>query len=107
MKRMARLLLIIILLLLPFELAIAQAQPNQNKAASPKSKNETLELGKSYDLLRPEQRPLGRLHSPLQRHRWKQACAPSGLRLSVRITFDAVTRADRGGHAPHRKRSRA
>ena len=59
MKQKARLTLLIVFLLFPFELVIAQAQPNPNKAASSKKTNsETLELGKSYASLRPEQKQL-------------------------------------------------
>ena len=59
MKRMARLILLIVFLHFPLELGIAQAQPNQNKAApSKKTKSESLELGKSYASLRPEQKQL-------------------------------------------------
>ena len=51
--------LLVVFLHFPFELAIAQAQPNQNKAApSKEAKSEALELGKSYASLRPEQKQL-------------------------------------------------
>ncbi len=55
MKRLARLFLLIVFPLVATELVFAQAQPNQKAATSQKSKGETLELGKSYATLRPEQ----------------------------------------------------
>ena len=59
MKLMARLIVLIVFLLVPLDLVIAQTQPNQKKAAtSQKPKSETLELGKSYAALRPEQKRL-------------------------------------------------
>jgi hypothetical protein len=59
MKQMARLIGLIVCLLFPLDLVIAQTQPNQKKAAtSQKPKDETLELGKSYAALRPEQKRL-------------------------------------------------
>ena len=98
MKQMARLIVLIVFLLVPLDLVIAQTQPNQKKAAtSQKPKSETLELGKSYAALRPEQK---RLIDDFIRH--YNATTGSNLvaeqaydnaRLSIRTTFDAVTHA--------------
>ena len=98
MKQMARLIVLIVFLLFPLDLVIAQTQPNQNKAAtSQKPKSESLELGKSYAALRPEQK---RLIDDFIRH--YNATTGSELvaeqaydnaRLSTRTTFDAVTHA--------------
>ena len=98
MKQMARLILLIVFLLFPFELVIAQAQPNQNKAPPPqKTKSETLELGKSYASLRPEQKQLvddfiRRYNATTGSNLVPQEAYNNG-RLSVRTTFDAVTHA--------------
>ena len=57
MKQMVRLIVLIVFLLVALDLVLAQTQPNQKKAAtSQKPKSETLELGKSYAALRPEQK---------------------------------------------------
>ncbi len=98
MKQMARLIVIVVWSLISVELAIAQTQSNQKKAAtSEKPKGETLELGKSYAALRPEQK---RLIDDFIRH--YNATTGSDLiaeqaydnaRLSTRTTFDAVTHA--------------
>ncbi len=98
MKQMARLILLIVFLHFPFELAIAQAQPNQNKEApSKKTKTETLELGKSYDSLRPEQKQLVddfiRRYNATTGSNLVPKQAYDNARLSVRTTFDAVTHA--------------
>src|SRR5208282_5096495 len=98
MKQMARLALLIVFLHFPFELVIAQAQSNQNKAApSKKTKGETLELGKSYASLRPEQRQLvddfiRRYNATTGSNLVPEQAYDNG-RLSVRTTFDAVTHA--------------
>ena len=98
MKQMARLIVLIVCSLISVELVIAQTPPNQKKAAtSQKPKSETLELGKSYAELRPEQK---RLIDDFIRH--YNATTGSNLvaeqaydnaRLSTRTTFDAVTHA--------------
>ena len=98
MKQMARLIVLIVFLLVALDLVIAQTQPNQKKAAtSQKPKSESLELGKSYAVLRPEQK---RLIDDFIRH--YNATTGSNLvaeqaydnaRLSTRTTFDAVTHA--------------
>src|SRR5580704_15454485 len=98
MKQMARLTLLIVFLHFPFELVIAQTQPNQNKAApSKKTKNETLELGKSYGSLRPEQKELVddfiRRYNATTGSNLVPEQAYDNARLSVRTTFDAVTHA--------------
>lgn len=93
MKRMARM---IVLILFSVEVVIAQTQPSQKKPAQ-KPKSETVELGKSYASLRPEQKQL--VDDFIHRY---NATTGSGLvpeqaydnaRLSVRTTFDAVTHA--------------
>jgi hypothetical protein len=98
MKQMAQLIVLIVFLLFPFELVIAQAQPNPNKAAPPKeTKSETLELGKSYASLRPEQKQL--VDDFIARYNTTTGSnlvpeqAYDNARLSVRTTFDAVTHA--------------
>jgi hypothetical protein len=98
MKQMARLIILIVSFLLPFELNIAQAQSNQNKAPPPKkTPSETMELGKSYASLRPQQKQLvddfiRRYNATTGNHLVPQAAYDNG-RLSVRTTFDAVTHA--------------
>ncbi len=79
-------------------MVIAQTQSNQKKAATPqKPKSETLELGKSYAALRPEQK---RLVDDFIRHynattgsKLVPEQAYDNARLSIRTTFDAVTHA--------------
>lgn len=98
MKQMARLILLIVFLHFPFELVIAQTQPNQNKAApSKKTKSETLELGRSYASLRPEQKQLVgdfiRRYNATTGSKLVPEQAYDHARLSVRTTFDAVTHA--------------
>jgi hypothetical protein len=98
MKLMARLIVLIVFLLVAMELVSAQTQTNQKKAAAlQKPKSATLELGKSYAALRPEQK---RLVDDYIRH--YNATTGSDLvveqaydnaRLSIRATFDAVTHA--------------
>ncbi len=98
MTRMARLIVVVLFALVALGLVSAQTQANQKKAAnSPKPKSETLELGKSYAALRPEQR---RLVDDFV-HRYNATTgsklvpeqAYDNARLSVRTTFDAVTHA--------------
>ncbi len=98
MKQMARLILLIFFLHFPFDLVIAQAPPNQNKAGpSKKTKSETLELGKSYASLRPEQKKLVddfiRRYNATTGSNLVPEQAYNNGRLSVRTTFDAVTHA--------------
>ena len=98
MKRMARLIILVVLLLFPFELVIAQAQGNQNKAPAPKkTASETREPGKSYASLLPQQKQLvddfiGRYNATTGNKLVPQPAYDNG-RLSVRTTFDAVTHA--------------
>ncbi len=98
MKQMARLILLIVFLHFPFELVLAQAQPKQNGAAPSKTtKSETLELGKSYASLRPEQKQLvddfiRRYNATTGSNIVAEQAYDNG-RLSVRTTFDAVTHA--------------
>ena len=98
MKLMARLIVLIVFLLVAMKLVTAQTQPSQSKAAaSQKQKNATLELGKSYDALRPEQRRL--LDDFIRRYNATTGSelvpeqAYDNARLSIRTTFDAVTHA--------------
>ena len=98
MKRMARLFLLILFPLVATELVFAQTQPNQKKAAtSQKPKGETLELGKSYATLRPEQVRL--IDSFIRSYNATTGSdlvpqqAYDNARLSIRTTFDAVTHA--------------
>ncbi len=98
MKPMARLIVLIVCSLTSIEMVVAQTQPIQKQAAtSQKPKSETLELGKSYAVLRPEQK---RLIDDFIHH--YNATTGSDLvaeqaydnaRLSTRTTFDAVTHA--------------
>ena len=96
MKSIPRLLIFILFPLVVTELVFAQTPP-KNAAASQKPKVDTLELGRSYATLRPEQ---VRLIDDFIRS--YNATTGSGLvpqqvydnaRLSIRTTFDAVTHA--------------
>ncbi len=98
MKRMAQLIVLVVCSVISVELLIAQTQTNQKKAAtSPKPKSETLELGKSYAALRPEQKRL--VDDFVSRYNATTGSklvpeqAYDNARLSVRTTFDAVTHA--------------
>ncbi len=98
MKRMARLIVFLVCSVISIELVIAQTQPNQNKAGTPqKPKSETLELGKSYAALRPEQRRLVdefvRRYNATTGSKLVPEQAYDNARLSIRTTFDAVTHA--------------
>ncbi len=96
MNRIARLILLIAFLYFPFDLLVAQTNPNE-AAPSKKTKNEELELGKSYASLRPEQKQL--VDDFIQRYNATTGSklvpeqAYNNGRLSVRTTFDAVTHA--------------
>ena len=98
MKQVARLIILLLFSLTSVEGALAQTQVNQAKAASTrKPKSVTLELGRSYAGLRPEQKQLVEDFI----HRYNAATgselvpeqAYDNARLSVRTTFDAVTHA--------------
>ena len=98
MKRMARLITLILFSLVVVELVSAQTQTNQKKAAtSPTPKSETIELGKSYAALRPEQKRLVdefvRRYNATTGSKLVPEQAYDNARLSVRTTFDAVTHA--------------
>ena len=98
MKQMARLIVLIVCSLTSLELVIAQTQPNQKVAAtSQKPKSETLELGKSYAALRPEQKRLIddfiRNYNSTTGSKLVPEQAYDNARLSTRTTFDAVTHA--------------
>ena len=98
MKRMARLIVLIFFAGVAVGLVSAQPQANQKKAAtSQKPKSETLELGKSYTALRPEQKRLVdefvRRYNATTGSKLVPEQAYDNARLSVRTTFDAVTHA--------------
>jgi len=98
MKRMAGLLLLVFFSIVATEAVSAQSQPNQTKAAtSQKPKGETLELGKSYATLRPEQTRLIdgfiRSYNATTGGDLVPQQAYDNARLSIRTTFDAVTHA--------------
>ena len=98
MKQMTRLIVLIVFLLFPLDLVIAQTQPNQKEAAtSQKPKSETLEPGKSYAALRPEQKRLIddfiRNYNSTTGSKLVPEQAYDSARLSTRTTFDAVTHA--------------
>ena len=98
MKRMAQLFLLILFPLVATELVFAQTQPNEKKAASSQEpKGETLELGKSYATLRPEQTSLIdgfiRSYNATTGSDLVPQQAYDNARLSIRTTFDAVTHA--------------
>jgi hypothetical protein len=98
MKRMAQLFLLILFPLVATELVFAQTQPNEKKAASSQEpKGETLELGKSYATLRPEQARLIdgfiRSYNATTGSDLVPQQAYDNARLSIRTTFDAVTHA--------------
>jgi hypothetical protein len=97
MKRTVRLIVLVLFPLVATELSFPQPQPNQKSAASQGPKGETLELGRSYAELRPEQVRL--IDSFIRSY---NATTGSDLvaqqvydnaRLSIRTTFDAVTHA--------------
>jgi hypothetical protein len=98
MKPKARLIVLTLFLLVTLDLVVAQTQPAPKKAAKPaNSKSETLELGKSYATLRPEQKQLVddfiRRYNATTGSELIPEQAYDSARLSVRTTFDAVTHA--------------
>ena len=98
MKLMVRLIVLIVFSPVVVGLVIAQTQPNQKMpAARQKPKSETLELGKSYTALRPEQKRLVddfvRRYNTTTGSKLVSEQAYDNARLSVRTTFDAVTHA--------------
>jgi hypothetical protein len=98
MKRMAPLFLLVLFALVATELVFAQTQTNPPKAAtSQKPKGETLELGKSYATLRPEQQHLIdsfiRSYNATTKSDLAAQQSYDNARLSIRTTFDAVTHA--------------
>ena len=95
---MAQFVVLILFSLMSVEGVIAQSQPNQKKAAAPqKAKSESLELGKSYASLRPEQKRLVdgfiRNYNATTGSQLVPEQAYDNARLSIRTTFDAVTHA--------------
>jgi hypothetical protein len=98
MRLMARLIVVIFFSLVAVELVIAQTQPNRKKEATPQEpRSETLELGKSYAELRPEQKRLVedfiRGYNATTGSNLVPEQAYDNARLSIRTTFDAVTHA--------------
>ncbi len=98
MKQMARLIVPIVFLVFPPALVVAQTQPDQKKAApSHKPEGGTLELGRSYAELRPEQVRLINNFIRSYNATTGSTLVPQqvydGARLSIRTTFDAVTHA--------------
>ena len=98
MKLLGRLIVFIAISLVALESVIGQAQPNQKTTATPsKPKSETLELGKSYTALRPEQKRLVdefvRRYNAITGSNLVPEPAYDNARLSIRTTFDAVTHA--------------
>jgi hypothetical protein len=97
MKRMTRLIVLVLFALAATELTYPQAQPNQKATTSQKPKGETLELGRSYAELRPEQVHLIDSFIRSYNATTGSALVPQqvydGARLSIRTTFDAVTHA--------------
>ena len=98
MKPMARLIVLIVCSITSIEMVVAQTQPIQKQAAtSQKPKSETLELGKSYAALRPEQKQLIddfiRHYNATTGGDLVAEQAYDNARLSTRTTFDAVTHA--------------
>ena len=98
MKPTARPFLLILFSLVVSELVFAQTPPDQKKAASSqKPKGETLELGRSYAELRPEQVRL--IDSFIRSYNSTSGSdlvaqqVYDNARLSIRTTFDAVTHA--------------
>ena len=80
------------------KIVVAQTQPTSNKSAKPaNSKGESLELGRSYDSLRPVQERLVddfiRRYNATTGSELIPEKAYDNARLSVRTTFDAVTHA--------------
>ena len=98
MKLFGRLIVFVTILLVALEAVIGQTQPDQKTTATPpKPKSETLELGKSYTALRPEQKRLVdefvRRYNAITGSNLVPEQAYDNARLSIRTTFDAVTHA--------------
>jgi hypothetical protein len=98
MKLFGRLIVFVTILLVALEAVIGQTQPDQKTTATPpKPKSETLELGKSYTALRPEQKRLVdefvRRYNAITGSNLVPEQAYDSARLSIRTTFDAVTHA--------------
>ncbi len=97
MKRTVRLIALVFFSIVATGLSFPQSQPNQKAATSQKPKGETLELGKSYATLRPEQVRLIdsfiRSYNATTGSTLVPQQAYDSARLSIRTTFDAVTHA--------------
>jgi hypothetical protein len=97
MKQMIRLIVLLLFPLVATELSFPQSQPNEKAATSEKPKAETLELGRSYAELRPEQVHLIDSFIRSYNATTGSALVPQQVyddaRLSIRTTFDAVTHA--------------
>jgi hypothetical protein len=97
MKRMVRLIVLVLFAVVATELSFPQAQPDQEATTSPKPQSESLELGRSYAELRPEQVRLIDKFIRSYNATTGSALVPQKVyddaRLSIRTTFDAVTHA--------------
>jgi hypothetical protein len=97
MKQMIRLIVLVLFPLVATELSFPQSQQNEKAATSEKPKAETLELGRSYAELRPEQVHLIDSFIRSYNATTGSALVPQQVyddaRLSIRTTFDAVTHA--------------
>jgi hypothetical protein len=96
--KMARLIIFVVISIASAEILTAQTQfkPEKN-ATSENAKSQTLELGKSYASLRPEQKRLIddfiRNYNTTTGSDLAAGQAYDNARLSIRTTFDAVTHA--------------
>jgi hypothetical protein len=97
MKPKPQLLVLTLLSLVMTALVSAQTSPDQKKTTSQKAKGDTLELGRSYATLRPEQARLIdsfiRSYNDTTGSNLVAQQAYDNARLSIRTTFDAVTHA--------------
>jgi hypothetical protein len=97
MTRVARFAALIVVALCAVEVATPKTQPNQKGTTPEKQQSETLELGKSYVALRPEQKRLVddfiRDYNATTGSKFAPEQAYDNARLSIRTTFDAVSHA--------------
>src|SRR6478609_3888680 len=97
MKRIVQLIILVLFPLVATELSFPQPRPNQKTTTSQNLKGGTLELGRSYAELRPEQVRL--IDSFIRSYNATTGSALvaqevyDNARLSIRTTFDAVTHA--------------
>ncbi len=97
MKRIVGLIVIALSALVATEFSFPQPQPGQKATTSQKPRSESLELGRSYAELRPEQVRLIDSFIRSYNATTGSALVPQKVyddaRLSIRTTFDAVTHA--------------